>query len=132
MRASGSDRVVVPRLSRICFGVRLIMPWRLPAWADFTLPVAVIETEYIRKIGTKANFVMRRALRHPKLKHYARMYYTMKSIWQLKQASTKGMTYKDYWQAGKSVEGIDEIEPAGEVVRRFARALEASAATAAE
>ena len=96
------------------------------------VPVAVIETEYIRKIGTKANFVMRRALRHPNLKHYARMYYTMKSIWQLKQASTKGMTYKDYWQAGKSVEGIDEIEPAGEVVRRFARALEASAATAAE
>src|SRR5436305_6815049 len=31
----------VPRSWRICFLVRLIMPWRLPRWADITLPVAV-------------------------------------------------------------------------------------------
>jgi hypothetical protein len=30
---------------------------------------------------------------------------------------------EDYWQAGKSVAGIDVIEPAGEIVRRFAGAL---------
>ena len=29
----------------------------------------------------------------------------------------------DYWQAGKSVAGIDAIEPAGEVVRRFAAVM---------
>src|SRR6201996_4311955 len=31
----------VPRSWRICFFVRLIMPWRLPRWAATTLPVAV-------------------------------------------------------------------------------------------
>src|SRR5215831_391093 len=31
----------VPRSCRICFFVRLIMPWRLPRWAYITLPVAV-------------------------------------------------------------------------------------------
>src|SRR3982074_1627418 len=31
----------VPRSWRICFLVRLIMPWRLPRWAAITLPVAV-------------------------------------------------------------------------------------------
>src|ERR1043166_5359177 len=31
----------VPRSCRICFFVRLIMPWRLPRWACSTLPVAV-------------------------------------------------------------------------------------------
>src|SRR6201988_347429 len=31
----------VPRSCRICFLVRLIMPWRLPRWACITLPVAV-------------------------------------------------------------------------------------------
>src|SRR6267154_149029 len=31
----------VPRSWRICFFVRLIMPWRLPRWAAITLPVAV-------------------------------------------------------------------------------------------
>src|SRR5262249_922472 len=31
----------VPRSWRICFFVRLIMPWRLPCWACMTLPLAV-------------------------------------------------------------------------------------------
>lgn len=88
------------------------------------VPVAVIETPYIRKVGTKAGFLMKRLLRHPKAKHYARMYYSLKSIWQLKQASLEGMTYKDYFQAGKSVEGIHAIESARDVVREFAEALE--------
>ncbi len=87
------------------------------------VPVAVIETPYIRKVGTKAGFLMKRLLRHPKAKHYARMYYSLKSIWQLKQASLEGMTYKDYFQAGKSVEGIDAVESARDVVRRFAEAI---------
>jgi nitronate monooxygenase len=87
------------------------------------VPVAVIKTPYIEKVGLKANVVMRYALRHPKAKHYARMYYTFKSVWQLKRASLQGMNYKDYFQAGKSVDGIDAIEPAGVVVRRFAAAL---------
>jgi len=30
---------------------------------------------------------------------------------------------KDFWQAGKSVATISSIEPAGEIVRRFAKAL---------
>jgi hypothetical protein len=29
------------------------------------------------------------------------------------------MTYKDYFQAGRSVSGIHAVEPAGEIVRRF-------------
>src|SRR5258708_25524912 len=33
---------LVPRCSRICLVVRLIMPWRLPDWANITFPVPVI------------------------------------------------------------------------------------------
>ena len=87
------------------------------------VPVAVINTPYIEKVGTRAGFIMKRMLRSPRLKHYARMYYTVKSIWQLKQASQQGMDYKDYFQAGKSVETIFKVEPAGEIVRRFGEAL---------
>jgi hypothetical protein len=28
----------------------------------------------------------------------------------------------DYWQAGKSVAGIHSVEPAGEIIRRYAAA----------
>ncbi len=94
------------------------------------VPVAVIKTPYIEKIGTKASFVARRLLRHPKTKHYMRMFYSLRSIWQLKRASLQGMSYKDFFQAGKSVGGIERIEPAGDIVRRYAAALRAAAPSA--
>lgn len=90
------------------------------------VPVAVIRTEYIEKVGTKAGWIARRLLRHPKAKHYARMYYSLKSIWQLKRASLQGMSYKDYFQAGKSVSGVHRVEPAAEVVHRFAAAAQSA------
>jgi nitronate monooxygenase len=51
-----------------------------------------------------------------------RLFYTLKSIWQLREASLKGATYKDYWQAGKSVDGVSGIESAFDVVVRFGNA----------
>src|SRR4051812_37856898 len=44
---SALNMMRVPRSWRICFLVRLIMPWRLPAIADFTLPLAVILKRFL-------------------------------------------------------------------------------------
>jgi len=94
------------------------------------VPLAVIRTPYVERIGTKAGPIARWLLRGRKTKHWMRMIYALRSAWQLKRASLKGgareRTSKDYWQAGKSVEGIQAVEPAGVIVRRFA----AAAATA--
>jgi nitronate monooxygenase len=89
------------------------------------VPVAVIETDYVRAVGTKAGPIARRLLAHPRGKHWMRMLYSVRAAWQLRQASLAGKSYREYFQAGKSVEGIERIEPAGDVVRRFAAALEA-------
>jgi nitronate monooxygenase len=89
------------------------------------VPVAVIRTPYIDRIGTKAGWLAKRLLRHPRGKHWMRTLYSLKSIWQLKQASLAGATYRDYFQAGRSVAGIESVEPAGDVVRRFAEAARA-------
>lgn len=83
------------------------------------VPVSVIETEYIKKIGTKANALARFLLKHRKTKHYMRMFYTLQSIWKLKKASIEGGSYKDYWQAGKSVDGCNEILSAQDVIRQL-------------
>jgi nitronate monooxygenase len=92
------------------------------------VPVAVIKTPYIEKVGTEASALMKRALRHPRLKHYARMYYSVKSIFELRRASLQGITYRDFFQAGKSVGGIERIEPAAAIVEQFAAAARALAA----
>jgi nitronate monooxygenase len=73
------------------------------------VPVSIIKTPYIEAIGTEAGPIAKWMLKHPTFKHYARMFYTLKSIWQLKQSNQRGSSYKDFWQAGKSVETIDDI-----------------------
>ena len=87
------------------------------------VPVAVINTPYIRRMGLRAGPLARWMLRGRRTKHWMRTIYALKSIWQLKRSSLDETGEKDYWQAGKSVSGITDIPPAGEVVRRFAGAL---------
>ena len=48
-----------------------------------------------------------------------RAIYSVRSFWQLRRALREGKSTKDCWQAGKSVAGIREIEPAAEVIRKF-------------
>ena len=86
------------------------------------VPVAVINTPYIQRAGLKAGPLARWMLRGRRTKKWMRSFYAIKSVWQLKRASLDESGEKDYWQAGKSVAGIDRIEPAGEIVRRFAEA----------
>jgi nitronate monooxygenase len=88
------------------------------------VPVSVIETPYLERLGLKAGPFARWMLRGRRRKHWMRTIYALKSLWQLKRASLDETGAKDYWQAGKSVAGIDEVLPAGEVVRRFAAALD--------
>jgi nitronate monooxygenase len=87
------------------------------------VPVSVIATPYIERLGLRAGPLARWMLRGRRRKHWMRTIYALKSLWQLKRASLDESGSKDYWQAGKSVAGIDEVLPAGEVVRRFAAAL---------
>ena len=87
------------------------------------VPVSVIETPYIRKIGTKAGPIARFFLRHPRFKHWMRLFYSLIALWKLKRASLEGSGYKDYWQAGKSVEGIDAVESVAELMDRYKSAL---------
>lgn len=91
------------------------------------VPVAVINTPYIERMGLKAGPFARWMLRGRKRKHYMRTLYALKSLWQLKRASLDTTGSQDFWQAGRSVAGIDAVEPAGEIVRRFTAAAEAGA-----
>lgn len=86
------------------------------------VPVAIIETPFVKKTGTQAGWLARWMLKNQRLKHWARLWYSLNSLRQLKAASSQGLGYQDYWQAGKSVEGIETIEPAGVLMERFGKA----------
>ena len=96
------------------------------------VPVAVIRTPYIERVGTKAGPIARRMLRGRRTKHLMRSLYALRSLWQLKRSSVgEAAGAEDYWQAGRSVAGVTSIEPAGDIVRRFAEAWRRAAAAKA-
>ncbi len=80
------------------------------------VPVAVLKTPYVERMGLKAGPLARRLLRHPRTKHWMRTLYALRSFWQLKRAALDTSGATEYWQAGKSVAGIDAIRSAGEIV----------------
>jgi nitronate monooxygenase len=89
------------------------------------VPVAVIATPYIQRLGLRAGPIARRLLRGRRTKHWMRTIYALRSMWQLRRASLDESGERDYWQAGKSVAGIHAVEPAGTIVHRFAAAAAA-------
>jgi nitronate monooxygenase len=86
------------------------------------VPLAVIRTPFIERMGTKAGPIGRLMLKGRRTKHWIRGWYSLRSAFRLRGASVKGATSADCWQAGKSVATITSVEPAGEIVRRFAAA----------
>jgi nitronate monooxygenase len=75
------------------------------------VPVSVINTEYMRSRGGDSSAFARFFLNHEKTKHYARMFYSLRSAWQLKKSLHQGGEYKEFYQAGRSVGEISQIEP---------------------
>jgi nitronate monooxygenase len=87
------------------------------------VPVAIIRTPYIDRTGTHAGRIARWLLRGPRTKHWMRMFYSLQSIWRLKQTAVQGVNFRSCYQAGKSVEGITGIEPVAAIVAEYAGAL---------
>lgn len=103
VRATASDIVTTERLSGV--------------------PVAVLNTPSVERLGQKAGPIARWMLGGRRTKHWMRTIYGIRSIMALKRGLNRDAPDKDFWQAGKSVAFISSIEPAGAIVRRFADAL---------
>jgi nitronate monooxygenase len=86
------------------------------------VPLAVIRTPYVERMGLKAGPIARWMLRGRRRKRLMRAAYALRSGWQLKQTSLGVAGAREFWQAGKSVAGIDAIEPVAEILARFREA----------
>jgi len=87
------------------------------------VPVSLINTPHVVGTGLKAGLLASRMLRNNRSKHWLRMYYTLRSAFQLRRASLDESGDREFWQAGKSVDSIHRVEPAAEIVQRFHAAL---------
>jgi nitronate monooxygenase len=85
-------------------------------------PVSLIHTPYVERLGLKASPFEQWMLRGKKRKYLVRTLFMVNALWRLKQAVLDKTGRHEYWQAGKSVAGIDRIEPVSEIIERFANA----------
>jgi nitronate monooxygenase len=83
------------------------------------IPVSVINTDYIKRSGLKSGWLAKWMLSGNKTKHWMRTIYALKSIWQLKKSSLDESGDRDYWQAGKSVAGIDSIDSCETIIQNL-------------
>ncbi len=91
------------------------------------VPLAVIRTPYVEKVGTTIGPLARWLFQGRRTKKWIRAFYALRTVRQLKRTSiTGGAGAEDpetaVWQAGKSVATIHAIEPVAEIITRFARA----------
>ncbi|MCF7808182.1 MAG: nitronate monooxygenase [Candidatus Marinimicrobia bacterium] len=87
------------------------------------VPVSVIETPYIKKIGAKAGPLAKRLLKGARTKRYVRMFYTIRSFRTLKADKEKAGAYQHYLQAGKSVGKINQVQSVAEIMQAYRDAL---------
>jgi nitronate monooxygenase len=90
------------------------------------VPVAVIENEFVRNLGTRAGPVARLLLRGKRTKRWVRTFYALTSLRKLKKSALSDRGAHEYWQAGKSVAGIHDVKSVREIMRELEEALGAS------
>ena len=83
------------------------------------IPVSVINTRYIKKLGLLPGRFAQWMFAHPKLKHLMRMFYTLTSLKNLKNGMRAKKGESEFWQAGKSVQGITKIESVKDIFTEF-------------
>lgn len=88
------------------------------------VPCSIIRTTWVEKTGTRSGPIARRLLKGRRTKHLMRTWYALRSLRQLKQASLRGVSYRDVFQAGKSAGAVTRVEPVAEIVGRFREAYE--------
>jgi nitronate monooxygenase len=109
VRASSADVVLTERLTGV--------------------PVSVLRTPYVERLGTTVGPLSRLLFKGRKTKHWIRTWYALRSLRQLKRSSVDGAN-SDYWQAGRSVDAIHDIRSAADIVQEFAAAINGASAPA--
>jgi nitronate monooxygenase len=86
------------------------------------VPLAVIRTPYVERMGLRAGPLARWMLRGRRRKRLMRTLYALRSGWTLARSSRGIRGAPAFWQAGRSVAGVDGVEPVADIVHRCAAA----------
>lgn len=81
-------------------------------------PCTVINTPYVKEIGTQQNGLERFLNKHKRFKKWMKAFTFVKGMKNLQKAAFSA-TYKTLWCAGPSIQYVHEIRPVKEVVQHL-------------
>ncbi len=84
------------------------------------VPVALLRTPHVQRVGLRANAFEKWMLRGRRTKHWMRSWFALRAAWSLRRSAYDEKA--GFWQAGRSVAAIHAIVPAGDIVRACAAA----------
>ncbi len=88
------------------------------------VPLSLIKTPDMEQIGLKAGRLARWMLKGRRTKQWMRLFYGIKSLFLIKKAALQEVPVREFWQAGKSVQGIETIESVNTIITRFMRTIQ--------
>lgn len=83
------------------------------------VPLAVINTPHVQRLGTRIGPMARWMFRGRRTKKWIRAFYALRSARGLKHSLNAANADDEYWQAGRSVAGIESVAPVAEVIGTF-------------
>lgn len=83
-------------------------------------PCTVINTPYVKSIGTEQNWLEKLLNRNKKLKKWVKAFVFSRGMKKLEK-SAFGATYKTVWCAGPSIENVKEIRSIGAIIADLRR-----------
>jgi nitronate monooxygenase len=86
-------------------------------------PLTVINTPYVQKLGTKANWLEWILNNNKTLKKYAKMLLALRGMKAVEKAAMSA-TYKTVWCAGPAIEYVHSVRPLGEIIGQLTREFE--------
>jgi len=86
-------------------------------------PLTVINTPYVQKLGTKANFLEWILNNNKTLKKWAKMIIAFRGMKAVEKAAF-GATYKTVWCAGPAIEHVKKIRPIAEIIQSLTKEYE--------
>lgn len=87
--------------------------------------LTVINTPYVQKLGTKANFLEWILNNNKTLKKYAKMLLALQGMKAVERAAM-GATYKTVWCAGPAIEYVKKIRPLRDIIDQLTSEFERS------
>lgn len=83
-------------------------------------PCTVINTPYVKDVGTKQNWIERFLNKNKKLKKWFKALTFIRGMKKLQNAAFS-TTYKTVWCAGPSIEHVHQVEPIADIISRLKR-----------